>query len=71
MVWKSATRKINIGHEFKNNETADLIMITMNDEVVDKFKYLGATLMKDVKSEININIIIVTATSMLFHLITI
>ena len=46
----------------------------MNDEpieVVDIFKYLGATLMKDGKSETDINIRIATATSALVRLITI
>ena len=46
-------------NEFKNNETAEVITITMNDEpleVVDKFKYLGALLINDGKSEIDINL---------------
>ena len=40
-------------------------------EVVDKLKYLGATLTKDRKSETGINIRMVTATSELVRLITI
>ena len=46
----------------------------MNDEsleVLDKFKYLGATLTKYGKSEIEINISRATATSTLVRLITI
>ena len=61
-------------NEFKNNETAEVITITMNDEpleVVDKFKYLGATLTKDGKSETEINIRMATATTVLVRLIII
>ena len=46
----------------------------MNDEpleVVDQFKYLGTTLMKDGQSETEINIRMATATSALVRLITI
>ena len=46
-------------NEFENNETDKVITITINDEpleVVDTFKYLGVTLTKDGKSEIEINI---------------
>ena len=46
----------------------------MNDEphkVVDKFKYLGVTLTKNGKSEIEINIIMATTTYALVPLITI
>ena len=46
----------------------------MNDEpleVVDKFKYLSATLTKDVKSEIEINIRMAIETFTLVRLITI
>ena len=60
-------RKILV-KEFKNSETAEMITITMNDtplEVVDIFKYSGATLTKDGQSEIEINIRIATATSTL------
>ena len=45
--------------KFENNETAEVITIPMNNEpleVVDKLKYLGATLTKDGKSETEINI---------------
>ena len=61
-------------NEFKNNETAEVITITMNDEpleVVDTFKYLVATLTKDGKSEKEINIRMATATTVLVRLITI
>ena len=46
----------------------------MNDEpleVVNKFKYLGATVTKDGKSETEINIRMATATTALFRLRTI
>ena len=50
----------------------------MNDEhlevystIVDKFKYLGTTLMKDEQSETEIHIRMVTATTALVRLITI
>ena len=35
MVWRSTTRKINIVNEFENNETAEVITITMNDEPLE------------------------------------
>ena len=41
-------------NKFENNETAEVITITMNDEtleVVDTLKYLGKTLTKDVKGK--------------------
>ena len=50
MVWRSAKILVN---EFENNETAEVITITMNDEpleVVDTFKYLGVTLRTNGKS---------------------
>ena len=43
----------------ENNETSEVITITINDEpleVVDKLKYLDMTLMKYGKSETEINI---------------
>ena len=60
MVWRSATYVMEVSYEkikilvnkFENNETAEVITITMNDEpleVVDKFKYLGMTLRKNGK----------------------
>ena len=61
-------------NEFENSERAEVITITMNDEpleVVDKFKYLGATIRKDGNSETEINIRMATETSELVRLITI
>ena len=64
-------------NEFEISETVEVITITINDEslevgdLVDTFKYLGATLMKDGASETEINIRMATATSELVRLTTI
>ena len=60
-------------NEFENNETAEVITITINDEPleVNTLKYLGSTLTKDGKSATEINIRMATETSELVRLITI
>ena len=58
-------------NKFSNSHSNSITMNGETLETVDKFKYLGATLTKDEKSEKEIQIILATANSALVNLNTI